>query len=200
MQPRGAAQGHIGTLCGGELAFTAAPSLCKSQHCRTNAEYPRAPVDQANCLSPPHPVCALMPRAGQAAASFRWASAGMNRGWQGWGTFHTTITPGTPGSNWLSSPDLPPTMHRVPQADQGSAKHAPHTLLSTLHSLSPARQHPLCPPTLPKGHKGPWGEPGSGRAAGTHPAQAWLLCRLVLSLTPHVHGEVTTPPGDTLLL
>ena len=90
-----------------------------------------------------------------------WAGAG-----QSW--FHTTITPGSPGSTWPTGPDLPPTTHRVPRVDLVSAECAPHTLLSTLHSPSPAGQHPLCPPHPAQGPQGALGRARS-RGCSRHP-------------------------------
>lgn len=77
---------------------------------------------------------------------------------QGWGDLLHNHHPWESRSTQPSGPDFPPTMHRVSQADLGSTECAPRTLLSTLHGLSPARQHPLYPPTQPKGHGGDSGK------------------------------------------
>lgn len=117
-----------------------------------------------NCLSPPHPVHAPMPGTRQAAASSREVCAGMGRAV---GTLHTP-SPGL--SKEHPAKQSWPCSHHAQSPPSRSRLCQVCPVHTTQHSLSIAGQLPLCPPTLPKGHREPWGEPGAGSPACTHPA------------------------------
>lgn len=183
----GAALGCCLLHCLWRGAFTTTPILCGSQCWRTRAEYPRAPVDQGSSLSPPHPVLALTPGAGQAAASFREGCAGMGRGWAGLGeTLHTTITlgvQGAPSQAVLTS--LPPcTKQSSPNGSrlcQVCPVHTTQRLAQPIHSWTA----PSMSPHLAQGPQGALGRARS-REPSTHPS-----CLSLAALQPGAESNTS---------